>query len=226
MKHFFQPYALSPPQRLFLIPYFGLRAIIDPTRGEDVAGFGDVTNFIRIEQIYKKIKSTDQGNKLLLTKPLITEETLNIERLRNLPNNKFGKNYTNYMDNHNFSADLRSPVRFMLNEEHAYIMLRYRQVHDFWHVLSGLPPTLLGEVALKLYEFHITGLPVCVIGGIVGQLKLNKHELYYLYKYYLPWIRRSNTDLIDLLCYDYEKNLDKNLNEVREELKFKEAPIY
>ena len=35
----------------------------------------------------------------------------------------------------------------------AYVIARYRQVHDFWHVLCDLPPTVLGEIALKWFEW-------------------------------------------------------------------------
>ena len=45
-------------------------------------------------------------------------------------------------------------------------MCRYRQVHDFWHVLCDLPPTVLGEVALKWFELKATGLPVCLFSGL------------------------------------------------------------
>lgn len=50
-------------------------------------------------------------------------------------------------------------------------MTRYRQVHDFWHVLSGMPPTLLGEIAVKWLEFVQTGLPMNALSSFVGPLK-------------------------------------------------------
>ena len=31
----------------------------------------------------------------------------------------------------------------------AYVMQRYREVHDFWHVICALPTSVAGEVALK-----------------------------------------------------------------------------
>jgi len=39
-------------------------------------------------------------------------------------------------------------------------MTRYREVHDFWHVLCELPPTVLGEITLKWLEAVQTGLPM------------------------------------------------------------------
>jgi ubiquinone biosynthesis protein COQ4 len=64
-------------------------------------------------------------------------------------------------------------VRFVNDEELAYIMLRYRQVHDFWHVLAGLPPSVLAEIALKWFELSVTGLPVCALSSFVGPLRLS-----------------------------------------------------
>lgn len=43
----------------------------------------------------------------------------------------------------------RPEVKFVDDAELAYVMKRYREVHDFWHVLTGVPTTVLGEIALK-----------------------------------------------------------------------------
>ena len=41
-REFMQPYKLTWLQRGLLAPYFGMKAIMDPARGDYVAGFGDV----------------------------------------------------------------------------------------------------------------------------------------------------------------------------------------
>ena len=38
---FMNPYRMSSLQRAFLSPYFGLKAAIDPTRGDMIAALGD-----------------------------------------------------------------------------------------------------------------------------------------------------------------------------------------
>ena len=58
----------------------------------------------------------------------------------------FGKSYYDFMLNHDFSADERCKVRYMTDNELSYVMTRYRQVHDFWHVLTGLPTSVLGNI--------------------------------------------------------------------------------
>lgn len=79
---------------------------------------------------------------------------------RECPPQSFGHAYGEFMHKFTLDADERTPVTLVDDEELAYIMLRYRQVHDFWHVICGLPPTLLGELALKWFELVQTGLPV------------------------------------------------------------------
>lgn len=47
----------------------------------------------------------------------------------------------------------RPPVRFLDDEELAYVATRAREVHDFWHVLFGCHTNNFGELALKAVEF-------------------------------------------------------------------------
>lgn len=44
-------------------------------------------------------------------------------------------------------------MRFIADEEVAYVAARSREVHDLWHVLFRCPTTVLGELALKGMEF-------------------------------------------------------------------------
>lgn len=43
------------------------------------------------------------------------------------------------------TPDSRAEVKFVDNEELAYVMLRYREVHDLLHTLLGMPTNMLGE---------------------------------------------------------------------------------
>jgi len=92
-----------------------------------------------------------------------------------------------------FSPDERPSVRHIEDPDLAYVMLRYRQVglreqpigrhpphqlcdrgqvHDFWHVLAGVPTTVLGELALKWFEMVHTKLPGCAVASFFGPLRL------------------------------------------------------
>ena len=61
----------------------------------------------------------------------------------------------------------------MDDAELAYVMQRFRELHDFWHVLFDLPPTEFGEIILKHVEMTQTKLPVCALSAFMGPLRLD-----------------------------------------------------
>lgn len=73
-----------------------------------------------------------------------------------------------------FEADGRSYVQFVDDTDLAYVMQRYRELHDLWHTLFGLPATLFGEIVLKYIELVQTGLPACALSGFIGQFLLSR----------------------------------------------------
>jgi ubiquinone biosynthesis protein COQ4 len=224
MKRYFEPYHLSVVQQAFLTTYFSLGAMFNPTRGDLVAGLGDVTSVNVIRRLHEHMVSDPVGKELLERKPLITVKSLDLPKLRILPAGTMGREYVRYMDTHGFSADERNIVRFMDNPDHAYTLVRYRQVHDFWHVLSGLPPTELGEIALKAFEYRVTGLPVCLLSTLFGPLRLKPSQVKVLYSKYIPWAIQAGGSCSNLMAFEYEHYLDTPVKIVQKALRFQPAP--
>lgn len=220
-RQFMEPYKLTSLQRAFLVPYFGIKAIVDPARGDYVAGFGDVLMSKRsLRELKTKMKQTSEGARILKEKPLITEESLDMEKLRNLPEDTLGYNYAKFMEGHGFNADERSKVKYMMDPDLAYVMARYRQVHDFWHVLCEVPISVLGEIGLKWFEWRAMGMlvPSAALSGLIGPLRLNLQERRQLRDVYFPWAMAAGGSCRELLGYDYVANMDKTLEEVRIDL--------
>lgn len=82
-----------------------------------------------------------------------------------------------------FSPDARLPIHFVDDPELKYVMLRYRQVHDLFHSVLGMPPHMLGEVAVKWVEALQTGLPMCALGALFGPLRLGPKYVVFITKY-------------------------------------------
>lgn len=82
-----------------------------------------------LENLHKQMMNNPSGKKLLETKPLITEESLDFNILGRYRAETLGHHYHAFMMQHGFSANQRSHVRFMDNYELAYVMIRYRQIH-------------------------------------------------------------------------------------------------
>lgn len=154
----------------------------------------------------------------------------------------FGQAYGRFLISHGFDPDARDEVKYLPvqppqqllhtshddnddnDDELAYILTRYRQCHDFWHALTGLPPTVLGELGIKWLELFQTGLPVAALSCTVGSLKLSPAERDILWTQYLPWALRQQSQSQFLMNVYYEKEFDTNLEELRRRLHLEKAP--
>ena len=174
--------------------------------------------------------SDPRGVVLLKEKPVIDSSTLNLPLLRSLPKETLGKKYVDYMDDEGISADSRSPVRYVYNDELSYIMLRYRQVHDFLHVLTGLPITLPGEAGLKHFEWHHFKLPMCLLSASVATLsptvisRLDDHR--FLQDRIIPWAARAAAASDFLLAVPFEQYVDEDVDAVRKRINLEKAPLF
>lgn len=83
-----------------------------------------------------------------------------------------GREYERFLSNLKTTPDARPPVQFIDDADLVYVMQRYRETHDFSHVVLGMPTTMLGEVTVKWFEGIQFGLPMCVSGGLFGALRL------------------------------------------------------
>jgi ubiquinone biosynthesis protein COQ4 len=84
------------------------------------------------------------------TQPRVDSNSVNLERLAALPPNTFGHQYAVFMRSQGFVPEDRAPVRFVADPQLAYVLQRYREAHDFWHVLCAVPTSVQGELALKV----------------------------------------------------------------------------
>ena len=140
------------------------------------------------------------------------------DRLEALPVGSFGRSYANFLAAHGFNPDERQAVRHISDPELAFVMQRYRQVHDFWHVLCGVQPTVMGEIALK-FEMVQTELPVATLSAFVGPFRLPPHEFRELWTKYVPWAARCGLEAKFLMNVPYEHLLESDIAELREQLK-------
>jgi ubiquinone biosynthesis protein COQ4 len=138
----------------------------------------------------------------------------------------FGVAYAKFLQLHEFDPNERSSVRFISDPDLSYVMTRYRQCHDYWHVLTGLPPTVLGELALKWVELLQTGLPLAALSATAGASTLNDREREVLWNVYLPWAVRvgGNMKPHTLMCVYYEEEFETDLNVLRERVGIELAP--
>ena len=167
--------------------------------------------------------SSPTGRRILRDRPRITSKTMSLTHLRTLPANSVGRAYASWLDREGVSPDTRDNVRYIDDEECAYVMQRYRECHDFYHALTGLPVMIEGEVALKAFEFANTLLPMTGL-SLFAVTKLKKAERARFWSTYLPWAVKNGLKSEEVINVYWEEVLEKDVEELRQELGIERPP--
>jgi ubiquinone biosynthesis protein COQ4 len=163
------------------------------------------------------------GRRILRERPRITSTSLDLPYLRSLPKNTLGAAYVAWLDREKVSPDTRTSVRYIDDEECAYVMQRYRESHDFYHALTGLPTYREGEVALKAFEFANTGLPMTGLASLsVFTLKGKERERFW--DVYGPWAVRNGLQGEDVINIYWEEEMESDVEELRTRLGIEKPP--
>jgi ubiquinone biosynthesis protein COQ4 len=163
------------------------------------------------------------GRRILRDRPRLTSQTLSLDRLRSLPRNTLGHAYYQWLEREHVSPDTRAEVRYIDNEECAYVMQRYRESHDFYHALTGLPTVREGEVALKAFEFANTGLPMTGL-SVFSVFTLKPIERQRFWGTYGPWAVRNGLTAEDVINVYWEEELETDVDELRQRLGIEKPP--
>jgi ubiquinone biosynthesis protein COQ4 len=167
--------------------------------------------------------SDETGRRILRDRPRITSTSLLIDDLRSLPKDTVGRTYANWLDDYAMSPNVRDDVKFIDDEECAYVMQRYRECHDIYHAVLGIPPLIEGEVALKAFEFANTGLPMTAL-SIFAVARLKPQERRRFFTLHLPWAIRNGLNFKPVINIYWEKELVTNVNILLSRLGIEKPP--
>lgn len=137
--------------------------------------------------------------------------------------NSVGRAYVTWLDKEGVSPDTRDSVRYIDDEECAYVMQRYRECHDFYHALTGLPVFVEGEVALKAFEFANTLLPMTGL-SLVAVTRMKPAERSRFWSIYLPWALTNGLKTKEIINVYWEEELERDVDDLRAELRLERPP--
>ncbi|OOQ90700.1 Ubiquinone biosynthesis protein coq4, mitochondrial [Penicillium brasilianum] len=199
-------------------------SLINPRRADLIAALGEATATpYFIYRLRDAMLSDPTGRRILRDRPRITSETLQMSYLRTLPENSVGRTYATWLDREGVSPDTRDNVQYIDDEECAYVMQRYRECHDFYHAVTGLPIFVEGELALKALEFLNTLLPMTGL-SLFAFIRMKPAEKERFLTLHLPWAVRSGLGSKELINVYWEEVLEKDVDELRAELHIERPP--
>eukprot|EP00003_Mantamonas_plastica_P024994 TRINITY_DN479_c0_g1_i2.p1 TRINITY_DN479_c0_g1~~TRINITY_DN479_c0_g1_i2.p1 ORF type:complete len:420 (-),score=105.97 TRINITY_DN479_c0_g1_i2:688-1926(-) len=208
----------SPIEKMGLAVAAATLGFVDPLKADMVAMLGEATGGPALHQMKLRMESNEVGRQILLEKPEIDEQTLNPKEMLQYPEGTLGREYGEFMTGYGYSPDERSPVMLVDDVETAYVMKRFRQIHDFYHVLAGQPTNVFGELVVKWAEFFQTGLPVSLLSATVGPLRLSVGQQIQLWTQALPWAMYTARTSTNMMNVYYEKHLETSVDDLRNEM--------
>lgn len=211
-------------QKLLLATGSAYYSLMQPWRDDMIATFGEVTGTVSLNYMKNNMQKDPIGLQILSERPRINTSTVDFEYLEKLPETTFGHHYASFCKMQGISPNTRKAVQFIDDEELAYVMQRYREVHDLLHTLLGMPTHMLGEVVVKWVEGIQFALPLGLAGGAFGAFRL-KTKHWHLYKdSHLLWAIETGLHAKFLMNVYYEHHWEMPLDELRAFLNIKEPP--
>lgn len=166
----------------------------------------------------------EEASRILADRPRINSIEVDLERLAKLPVNTLGYQYVTFLNDNNITCDSRKPVKYVDDANLAYVLQRYREVHDFTHLLFDMRTTILGEVVIKWVEAIQTEIPMCIGAAILGPVRLYPKQRELFKRHYLDWaIENARRSKPTLLVY-FEERWEQDIDELRKELNILPPP--
>lgn len=204
----------------------GFMAISDPSRGDMVATFGETTGYFALKTMREKMAADPVGRQILAEKPRIRSSTVDLEYLASLPKNTFGFVYSRFLSTRGFSPDERPDVRYVDDPELAYVMVRYRECHDLFHVILDAHTNMLGEIAVKWVEGIQMGMPMCLLGAFAGPVRLGPVHRQRYFSVFFPWSIEQGFKAKFLMNIYYEKHWEDDIDDLRKRMNVEPAPKF
>ncbi|KIJ66841.1 hypothetical protein HYDPIDRAFT_108760 [Hydnomerulius pinastri MD-312] len=208
---------LSTFENAFLAVGSAVMALVDPRRGDMVAALGETTAGSTLTKLRDALLDSPEGRRILKDRPRINSKTLDMDKLKALPDGTFGREYIRWLEACNVTPDSREPVHYIDDPELAYVMQRYRETHDFYHALFALRVSALPELALKAFEFTNLGFPMTAL-ALGASIKMKAAQRERLWREFVPWAIRCGGSARCLLTVYWEERWEQDVGEIKKEL--------
>lgn len=141
-----------------------------------------------------------------------------IEALLQYPQDSLGYAYATYIRKAGFDPSFYRPIG--VEDDISYVLLRSRQTHDIWHVVTGFNTDANGEIGLKAFELAQTrrNLAVFLVGaGMLAILATSPEALPNLLNQIILGYQMG-VKAKPLFAQKWEENWEKPLFQWRSEL--------
>lgn len=149
----------------------------DPEHTESVFDIEDGLAHIEATRLAMKYVRLDDDVARLMDERHLARMP-DIDSLSRCPEGSLGWSFARHITGHGFDPDYYRKIEVKTDEE--WVLMRMRQNHDLWHVVTGIGTDPIGELALKAFELAQTRRPMAAVitsGGVLRYLIKEPEQL-------------------------------------------------
>lgn len=148
------------------------RVLGDSERTEEIHRVEELTGRTRYRRLMAELRDQEDMQRLLRERPVLSSAAVDFDELRALPADTLGGAYVRHLDGNGITADSQAVATTHVDDpDMAYLMRRFRQTHDVWHVLLGLGIAGHEEVIVHAFSYGQLRLPVSALVVFFGTAK-------------------------------------------------------
>lgn len=207
--------SVSGLQRLTGGAVSAVKALLFPNEGTHLSTFGELTSDAALAQISRRMREDPVGRIILIEQPRVRSPFVDFAHLRGLPQNTFGKQYIDMMDSSGLDPDCRPVVKHIQDLELAYVYQRYKEIHDFLHLILRRRTSVTEEIELKVFEFTQLRLLSAAAAACFGPLRLTpQQQLAFFSEHWITLQKKAEKSKFCMNVY-YEQHFEEDMSEFR-----------
>lgn len=187
---------------------------------------------ISVADLLYRLGLMESERKLALSRPIDADvvrkrkfiSKVDLTKLSKYPLGTLGSAYAEHMISNGLDIDFYSTLDVV--DDATFIMMRLRQTHDLWHVVTGFDVSVHGEIRLQAFmsaQMHSPLAPF-LLGGILIKtgLQNSKESAEIIESIALGWQmgRRANS----LFGVDWDEHWKTDLSEFRNNMHIEPVP--
>lgn len=208
---------MMTPREWALVARATIRVLRNSNRTTDIHRVAEITSRDRFAALLTEARAGGQVPAMLQERPVLAPGSVDLSALRQLPATTLGGAYVRHLDAHGLEMYVDpTPADHVPDPDVRYLIHRYRQVHDIWHVLLGLGTRGHEEVLVHAFVLGHLGLPVSAMVVFFGTLKhVVMERRWSVLRHELLAAFASGREASPLLMVCWEQQWSRPLAEIR-----------
>lgn len=202
-----------------------INLVRDPGKTESVHDIEDGLRQAKYTQVAMEYIRSQPGVESLVEERYLAPSP-NLESLIQLPPDSLGYTYASYLKQEGFDPNFYRKLE--VENDTTYIMLRLRQTHDIWHLVTGFSTDVVGELGLQAFILAQTRRPMAIVllaGGLLRALIQSPEDMEKLLDRIAVGYRMG-AKAKPFLAQKWEENWEKSISQWRRNLGVELAEVY